>query len=121
MRAYERSWVLSISEPMKATSCPIRYVPLTFGALHVGELWASRPGGADRTRRHIHLMEADLVKVDVVAQGEVGIEQDGRQARLQVGDYAFVDLSRPAHWTNSWSVRVLAIAFPRQLLAASYR
>jgi hypothetical protein len=77
MRAYERSWVLSISEPMKATSCPIRYVPLTFGALHVGELWASRPGGADRTRRHIHLMEADRVKVDVVAQGEVGIEQDG--------------------------------------------
>lgn len=86
------------------------------GALHVGELWASRPGGADRTRRHSQLMGADLVKVDVVARGEVEIEQDGRQARLHAGDYAFVDLSRPAHWTNSWSVRVLAIAFPRQLL-----
>ena len=86
------------------------------GALHIGELWASRPGGANRTRHHIQRMEADLVKVDVVAQGEVGIEQDGRQARLQVGDYAFVDLARPAHWTNSSSVRVLAIAFPRQLL-----
>jgi AraC-like DNA-binding protein len=61
-------------------------------------------------------MEADLVKVDVVAQGEVDIEQDGRQARLHAGDYAFVDLARPAHWTNSSSVRVLAIAFPRQLL-----
>jgi AraC-like DNA-binding protein len=86
------------------------------GALHIGELWASRPGGADRTRHHIQLMEADLVKVDVVAQGEVDIEQDGRQARLHAGDYAFVDLARPAHWTNSSSVRVLAIAFPRQLL-----
>jgi AraC-like DNA-binding protein len=86
------------------------------GALHVGELWASRPGGADRTRHHIQRMEADLVKVDVVAQGEVDIEQDGRQARLHAGDYAFVDLARPAHWTNSSSVRVLAIAFPRQLL-----
>jgi AraC-like DNA-binding protein len=86
------------------------------GALHVGELWASRPGGANRTRHHIQRMEADLVKVDVVAQGEVDIEQDGRQARLHAGDYAFVDLARPAHWTNSWSVRVLAIAFPRQLL-----
>jgi AraC-like DNA-binding protein len=86
------------------------------GALHVGELWASRPGGANRTRHHIQRMEADLVKVDVVAQGEVDIEQDGRQARLHAGDYAFVDLARPAHWTNSSSVRVLAIAFPRQLL-----
>jgi AraC-like DNA-binding protein len=86
------------------------------GALHVGELWASRPGGANRTRHHIQRMEADLVKVDVVAQGEVDIEQDGRQARLHAGDYAFVDLARPTHWTNSSSVRVLAIAFPRQLL-----
>jgi AraC-like DNA-binding protein len=86
------------------------------GALHIGELWASRPGGANRTRHHIQRMEADLVKVDVVAQGEVDIEQDGRQARLHAGDYAFVDLARPAHWTNSSSVRVLAIAFPRQLL-----
>lgn len=86
------------------------------GAVHIGELWTSRPGGADRTRRHVELMQADLVKVDVVAQGEVDIEQDGRQARLHAGDYAFVDLARPAHWTNSSSVRVLAIAFPRQLL-----
>ena len=86
------------------------------GALHVGELWASRPGGANRTRHHIQRMEADLVKVDVVVQGEVDIEQDGRQARLHAGDYAFVDLARPVHWANSSSVRVLAIAFPRQLL-----
>lgn len=86
------------------------------GAVRVGELSASRPGGADRTRRHIQVMDADLCKVDVVAQGEFVIEQDGRQALLRAGDFTFVDLSRPAHWTNAWSSRIVAIAFPRKLL-----
>jgi len=86
------------------------------GAVRVGELSASRPGGADRRRRHIRMLDADLCKVDVVAQGEVVVEQDGRQARLRTGDFAFVDLSRPAHWTNTWSTRMVAIAFPRRLL-----
>jgi AraC-like DNA-binding protein len=86
------------------------------GTVRVGELSASKPGGADRRRRHIRMMDADLCKVDVVAQGEVVLEQDGRQARLRAGDFAFVDLSRPAHWTNAWSTQVVAIAFPRKLL-----
>jgi AraC-like DNA-binding protein len=86
------------------------------GAVRVGELSASRPGGADRTRRHIQAMDADFCKVDVVTRGEVVLEQDGRQARLRAGDFAFVDLSRPAHWTNTWSTQIVAIAFPRKLL-----
>ena len=86
------------------------------GAVRVGELSAARPGGADRRRRHIQVTDADLCKVDVVVRGEVALEQDGRQARLHAGDFAFVDLSRPAHWTNGWSTQVVAIAFPRQLL-----
>jgi AraC-like DNA-binding protein len=86
------------------------------GAVRVGELWASRPGGADRRRRHIQATNADLCKVDLVARGEIVLEQDGRQARIHNGDFAFVDLSRPAHWTNRWSTRVVAIAFPRKLL-----
>jgi AraC-like DNA-binding protein len=61
-------------------------------------------------------MDADVCKVDVVAQGEVLLEHAGRQARLHAGDYAFVDLSHPAHWISSWSTRVISIAFPRQLL-----
>jgi AraC-like DNA-binding protein len=60
--------------------------------------------------------DADLCKVDVVARGEFVIEQDGRQADLRAGDFTFVDLSRPAHWTNTWSSRIVAIAFPRKLL-----
>ena len=76
----------------------VRVVEL--GAIRIGELSASKPGGADRTRRHVRLVDADICKVDVVAQGEVHLEQAGRQAVLQAGDYAFVDLSRPAHWSN---------------------
>jgi AraC-like DNA-binding protein/hemin uptake protein HemP len=55
-------------------------------------------------------------KVDLVAQGEVAIDHVGRQARLHVGDYAFVDLSRPARWTNARSTQVVSIAFPRKLV-----
>ncbi|HEY7142982.1 MAG TPA: helix-turn-helix domain-containing protein [Streptosporangiaceae bacterium] len=87
------------------------------GAIRVGELSASRPGGADRTRRHIQATDADLCKVDVVARGEVVVEQDGRQARLRAGDFAFVDLSRPARWANTGAVQVVAVALPRKLLA----
>jgi AraC-like DNA-binding protein len=86
------------------------------GVIRVAELSASKPGGADRRRRHIQARDADLCKVDVVARGEVVVEQDGRQARLHAGDFTFVDLSRAAHWTNAWATRVVAIAFPRKLL-----
>jgi AraC-like DNA-binding protein len=95
---------------------PDRVRATDLGVIRVGELSASKPGGADRTRRHIQLMDADLCKVDVVTHGEVLLEQDGRQAHLHAGDFAFVDLSRPAHWTNGWATRVVAIAFPRTLL-----
>jgi AraC-like DNA-binding protein len=95
---------------------PDQILAADVGALRIGELWASGPGGAERSRRHVQLMDADLIKVDVVIHGAVVVEQDGRQAGLHAGDYAFVDLARPARWTNSRSARILAIAFPRQLL-----
>jgi AraC-like DNA-binding protein len=44
------------------------------------------------------------------------IEQDGRQACQQPGDITFVDLSRPARWTNSRGAQVIAVIFPRAML-----
>jgi hypothetical protein len=89
-------------------------VSAAFGPLDVRSGGGSEP--PDQRGRHIQMMDADLCKVDVVARGEVVVDQDGRQARLHGGDFAFVDLSRPAHWTNAWSTRIVATAFPRKLL-----
>jgi AraC-like DNA-binding protein len=86
------------------------------GAIRVAELSASKPGGADRARRHIQAVHADLCKVDVVARGEVVVEQNGRQAHLHAGDFALVDLTRPAGWANARDSRVVGIAFPRNFL-----
>jgi hypothetical protein len=51
----------------------------------------------------------------VVAEGALTVEQDGRQASLAPGDFAFVDLSRPARWAHP-AARVVAVLFPPTLL-----
>jgi hypothetical protein len=38
--------------------------------------------------------------VDVLARGRAVVAQDGRQAVLEPGDLAPVDLSRPVHWAT---------------------
>jgi AraC-like DNA-binding protein len=85
------------------------------GVVRVAELRTGRPGGADRTLRHIRRSDPELCKIDVLADGRGVVEQDGRQAALGPGDLAFVDLSRPAHWTMS-AMRMVMVAFPRALL-----
>lgn len=52
----------------------------------------------------------------MVARGSTVLAQDGRQASQAPGDLAFVDLSRPARWTNSPGAEVIAVIFPRALL-----
>jgi AraC-like DNA-binding protein len=85
------------------------------GPVRVAELVASKPGGARRTARLIRRSDPDLCKIDVNVHGQGVIEQDGRQAHLTPGDFALVDLSRPATWTLS-AVRAVAVIFPRALL-----
>jgi AraC-like DNA-binding protein len=86
------------------------------GAVRAGELRACTSGTADRTPRHIRAAGDDLVKIDVVTTGQVLIEQDDRQARLNPGDFSLVDLSRPTRWTNAPGTHVVTFAFPRRLL-----
>jgi AraC-like DNA-binding protein len=85
------------------------------GAVRVAELTTGVAGGADRTSRHIRRSDLDVCKIDVLAEGRGVVAQDGREASLGPGDLAFVDLSRPAHWTMS-AMRVVAVVFPRTLL-----
>jgi AraC-like DNA-binding protein len=95
---------------------PDRLVVGDVGPVQVAELTVSRPGGAERARRHVRRADPELYKIDVVARGGAVIEPDGRTARQAAGDLAFVDLSRPARWTNSHGAQVIAVSFPRALL-----
>jgi AraC-like DNA-binding protein len=92
-----------------------RLVVADLGAVRVGALEASYPGGASRRDRHIRQADPDLCKIDVVVQGRGVVEQDGREAHLREGDLTFVDLSRPGRWRMSAS-RLIAVIFPRALL-----
>jgi AraC-like DNA-binding protein len=85
------------------------------GAVRVGTLYVSAPGGADRTSRHMRSSDPDLCKVDLVAEGTGVVAQDGREARLRRGDMTLVDLTRPAYWRMS-AARLVAVIFPRSLL-----
>jgi AraC-like DNA-binding protein len=92
-----------------------RIVAGSVGAVRIGELTAHHPGGAVRTSRHVRRTGSELFKIDIPIDGGGVVDQDGRQAELRAGDFAFVDLSRPARWAMA-PQRVIAVLFPLRLL-----
>jgi AraC-like DNA-binding protein len=93
---------------------PERLVVGEAGPIRVGELTLRR-GGAERTRRLIRRSDPEMYKIDVQARGRTVVAQDGRESQQEIGDFTFVDLSRPARWFNS-SATLVAVLFPRSLL-----
>jgi AraC-like DNA-binding protein len=87
----------------------------TVGAVRIGELISHEPGGAVRTAAHVRRAASELYKIDIPVDGGGLVEQDGRQAALRGGDFALVDLSRPARWAMA-PRRVIAVVFPMELL-----
>ena len=77
------------------------------------------PATAARTARLIRRSDPGLCKIDVIAQGSIMVEQDGRQAHLDPGDFSFVDLSRPCRWVNRSAAHGVAVMFPRAVLPLS--
>lgn len=104
--------------PLEPIELPDRIVAGAVGALRVGEMSARRAGGAVRGEAHIRRADPDLYKIDVLAAGRGAIEQGSRQAALEPGDFALVDLSRPARWHMD-SARIVAVLFPPALLPLS--
>ena len=92
-----------------------RIVAGRVGSVRVGELTARHPGGAVRTTAHARRTATEMCKIDLPVDGGGLVEQDGRQAVLRPGDFALVDLSRPARWAMS-PRRVIAVVFPVALL-----
>jgi AraC-like DNA-binding protein len=101
--------------PLDPIDVPDRVVAGSVGAIQVGEMTASRPGGARRTATHIRRSDPELYKIDVLARGRGVIEQGGREAALEPGDFTLVDLSRPARWAMD-SASIVAVIFPATLL-----
>jgi AraC-like DNA-binding protein len=95
-----------------------RVVAGKVGVVRVGALRSRWPGGAVRTARHVRRAGSDLCKIDLPVDGAGLVEQDGRAARLAAGDFALVDLSRPARWVMPPG-RVVAMVFPASLLPLS--
>jgi AraC-like DNA-binding protein len=77
-------------------------------------------GEVVRTPRLIRSSDPELCKIDLQLRGRSVLEQDGRQAALDAGDFTFVDLSRPCQLSGDLS-GVVAVLFPRSLLPLRYR
>ncbi|MGH8986019.1 MAG: hypothetical protein ACRDY6_19390 [Acidimicrobiia bacterium] len=58
---------------------PDRLLVGEVGVVRLGELSATKPGGADRRPRHIRLMDTDVCMIDVQGRGHGVIEQDGQR------------------------------------------
>jgi AraC-like DNA-binding protein len=101
--------------PLEPLDVPDRLTAGDVGALQVGELSASAPGGARRTAAHIRRSDPDLYKIDVLVDGRGVIEQGDREAALGPGDFTLVDLSSPACWSMG-PARVVALTFPTAML-----
>ena len=70
----------------------------------------------ERTPAHIRFDPRELVLVAVQRSGYGYIEQDGRQARLDAGDFGFYDTTRPYRLYFDAPFQQLIVRLPRDLL-----
>ncbi|GAA5071601.1 helix-turn-helix domain-containing protein [Nocardia iowensis] len=73
-------------------------------------------GDGFRTPQLIRRSDPEHCKLDIQVRGHLMLEQNDRQTILQPGRFAFVDMSRPCHWSCSSDIRFVALIFPRALL-----
>jgi AraC-like DNA-binding protein len=84
------------------------------GSVHVAQMSTS-PGECRRSARLARTCDTESYQLDVLAKGEVMVEQDGRQARLAPGDVTLLDPSRPVRYVHSATLHV-NVVFPRSML-----
>jgi AraC-like DNA-binding protein len=105
-----------------AAHLPERLVVGDVGAVRVSEMticWDSPSGSCHAARTPRLIRQADLdpeqYRIDVAGRGRMLVEQDGRQAPLGSGDFAVVDLARPARWTVA-AEQAIYLMVPKALL-----
>ncbi|HEX7382022.1 MAG TPA: helix-turn-helix domain-containing protein [Nevskiaceae bacterium] len=91
-------------------------------SLAIGPLRASRvmttSHRAVRTRKQISADRRAVVLVNLVATGNMWVQQDGREAELRHGEFAIHDSTRPYALMFDASCTQLIFQIPRELIAA---
>ena len=113
----------ALLRPPSRTHVPQQLVVGDVGAVRVSELRIAYPTRsadrcqAARTPRLIRQSdpEPERYRVDLLVRGQMVVEQAGREAALEPGDFTVVDWSRPARWATA-SERAVSLMFPRALL-----
>jgi AraC-like DNA-binding protein len=85
------------------------------GPVHVARMSTSA-GVCRRSARLARACDTESYQLDVLAEGEVTVEQDGRRARLVPGDMTLLDPGRPVRYVHS-ATRHVNVVFPRSMLA----
>jgi AraC-like DNA-binding protein len=83
------------------------------GPVDVTSVLSGPPHRAFRTRRLIRASDADQFKIHVTVRGRAVWAQDDREAALDPGDFALLDLSRPCQGADRDDVHeAVAVMFP---------
>jgi AraC-like DNA-binding protein len=87
------------------------------GPVTVGRVETATPHSVHRTPGLIRRGSAELYRVVLAMSGRPRLEQDGRAAQLEPGQFAIYDFARPYALAYDSAVQLAVFGFPRDLLA----
>jgi AraC-like DNA-binding protein len=86
----------------------------------VADLWVgqicSSPAVVHHAREHVARTRAAMFFLKIQLQGNCGLSQDGREARLEAGDFGLLDSTRPFHMTFDGPDKAVVFGIPEALL-----
>ncbi|SHN47740.1 helix-turn-helix domain-containing protein [Cryptosporangium aurantiacum] len=88
----------------------------SFGSVVLAEVRTASATDVERTPRLIRQTDPELYKFGLQLSGSCVLEQDDRQARLDPGDLAIYDTSRPYRIACSDGFAMIVAMFPRHLV-----
>lgn len=88
----------------------------SLGAVQVTDVALSEAAEVYRTKRLINQGADDYLKVGLQLRGSCVISQNGREARLNPGDYAVYDTTQPYRLTYPAGYQTLVLMFRRERL-----
>jgi hypothetical protein len=110
---------LEVSSPSGGADFLGRLRGTELGSLRLIEVRAE-PHTARRTARLVKVAPAGCYKIGVQLRGTAVLIQDGREAVLAPGDFAFYDTDRP-YTLALTEHRMLVLVFPRDMLGLPQR